>query len=350
MIYWMILFLPFLVHYTFGRRTFTNKGVVLNEKIYFGFFSLIFVFVLGFRDVTVGIDTGNYLSMFNRVNDASDFWQYLVEFTEGGYITIQKIVGFIGLDFNTFLFIVAIITVIPIMIVIKKYSYNPSFSIFLYVAFGFYTFALSAIRQGLAISICCLSVIYIDKQKFWKYLVCILVASSIHMTAMIFFPAYFLSKFKFGARTLSIASSVIVLGYVFKSNILNTLNSYARIDYGVSDVGGEMQYLFMVLVVILGLIYSVKIKEDSKMFSFFYYCMMASMFILPIVRVNPTLLRLYSYYYIFIIIFAPNLIYLVKDKYIKLLLSAGFVFVGVYFFYTQIITADLKIIPYRVFW
>ena len=73
-------------------------------------------------------------------------------------------------------------------------------SLFVYIASGIYTVSMNGIRQSLAAAIIFAATKYILDGNFKKFLLVILLASTIHQTALIFIPIYFIVRRKAWTR------------------------------------------------------------------------------------------------------------------------------------------------------
>lgn len=66
----------------------------------------------------------------------------------------------------------------------KKYSFSPALSLIIYVGI-FYLISLSVIRQALAISICLFAYKYLIRKSFFKFFLCIALATLFHYSAAV---------------------------------------------------------------------------------------------------------------------------------------------------------------------
>src|SRR5690606_27878018 len=123
---------------------------------------------------------------------------------EKGYIALMYVATGISTDYWAVLLLTAIICVGTYMYVIFKVSENVALSVFIYVVLGAYLVFFNAARQGLAISICAISVIFLLQRKIWHYIIVIIIASFFHRTALILLPFYFILRLPFSYRNTGI--------------------------------------------------------------------------------------------------------------------------------------------------
>ena len=108
-------------------------------------------------------------------------------------------------------------------------------------------------------------------------------------------------------------------------------------------------YFLMIVSTLIGVIYRkpfIAQNEDNK---YFFYMMVASTMIMPITQFNPTAMRLYFYFFIFMIIYIPNLLRAINDRMIRLIGITGYALTAIIWFFTSTIyTAQLE--KYMFFW
>ena len=111
---------------------------------------------------------------------------------EPGYVLINQFIYNISGSYTVFLIFVAFLMYSLYLRSIADYAFYPIISsLFLYCTFiGF----MGMNRQHIALGICLFSFRYIISQKYWKFIICILLASLFHRTALIFFVTYFLNR------------------------------------------------------------------------------------------------------------------------------------------------------------
>jgi len=82
--------------------------------------------------------------------------------------------------------------------------------LFLFIVLGFYFSTFNGIRQWIAIAVFMYSFKYIKQKELLKYLICIIVASLFHITAILLLPAYFLFKLNIKDKY-----KIIIIGLTF---------------------------------------------------------------------------------------------------------------------------------------
>lgn len=346
----IIILYPLLHIKKFDNALAYNKPVFSgHNKIYFYINAFFLIFVIAMRDLSIGIDTWNYYNVFYGIKDTQLGTLFKIYQAERGYVLYQYILGKFGGEFRTLLILEAALFIGVISVVIYKYSDIPWLSFYLFVTFGFFTFSMSTIRQTIALSFTLISFLYIKKKKFFWYLLFIGLALTFHLSAAIFLPAYWLDKLKLNKRNIVLAALVLAITYIFRDIIFAFINNYVRIEYEYMRTGGIMWGIFLILSLIIALNFKKNILKNDKNNVFFYYMMIMAIILLPICKVNPVLFRLAFYYSIFIIIFIPNMLFAIKDKYLKILGILAYLITGLYYFLSGIITPVSQLLPYRFY-
>lgn len=322
-----------------------------EKKMYFVLITIVLVFVAGFRKRNIGIDTTAYYQMFLSYKNITWSRFSLEILDEPGYKILNwTLANIVQSDFQLLLILEAVIAIVPVSILIYRHSDNPGISFFFYLAFGFFTFALSGIRQSIAIGFTIIAFMQIPKKKPLLYALFVFLAMLFHQTAIITIPMYFLRRFKINVKN---ALLFLVLGigmYLFRSPIITFLLEHSNNYYYAMETGGDRQLLFIVLMIITAL-FMIKELEQTNSINSLCFCMLATTaMILPVLKYHPVLHRLFYYFYIYVIIFIPNQIKSIKTQAVRTGFTVAYMFVGLYFFATQVLFPDLKIIEYEFFW
>ncbi|MEH7336927.1 EpsG family protein, partial [Neobacillus drentensis] len=109
-----------------------------------------------------------------------------------GFSIIQAFLQKVSYEPQILIFFCALITNVLIVWTIYKYSTLIDVSIFVYITSGIYLVTMNGIRQYLAASISFVATKYIIQRDWKKYFLIVLLASTIHKSALILIPAYFI--------------------------------------------------------------------------------------------------------------------------------------------------------------
>lgn len=222
----------------------------------------ILVIVSGLRN---GIgDTGMYKHSYNIVANSDT----LPGGYEVGFLIYFKILTYFSNDPQFMIFITSLIINILNCISIYKYTKNSYFELamFLYVASGYYTVTMNGIRQSLAAAIIFLATSLIINRKFKTYCLLILLMITIHNSAFVMIPIYFIAKEKPWEKKTNILYIVMLIGLFFYQPIMFLLGDSKYGDYANSTEGGAniIRVIIFMVPVVLAYLKRKEINEKWK--------------------------------------------------------------------------------------
>ena len=188
----------------------TLIGDVAAKKYILPIFIAILLLYFGFRD-GYGTDYPNYIAMAEILKYQPDL-SYVGG--EIGFRTLILLFNSLGLPSYTILF--ASFSISILCISFASYRFSPSVTLSFVVIFGFgFLFAsFNIVRQALAFSIICSLLVLIEKEKYFKFIICsIVVGVLIHKTAILLAVLPFLRFLKLQAKTWSVFlfSSIVLM-------------------------------------------------------------------------------------------------------------------------------------------
>lgn len=139
--------------------------------------------LLASRAATVGTDLVAY-----SIQYADGFFRD----DEPGISLLMDLTNALSLPFQAFLAIVALIVVVSVSYLYYHYSPAPLLSFVLFVSFGLLAMSMTGLRQILAVSVTIWAFIALTRgARIWFFLL-VALASTFHLSAIIFFPVYLL--------------------------------------------------------------------------------------------------------------------------------------------------------------
>ncbi len=333
-----------------------------NRKLSGLLFSLMALWVIllpAIRDISIGTDTVNYVDYFQNPNSG-----YHGNVDIGYNLFIKTLHGLTNSLF-IYLFISAAISVGSIIYFIKKESVIPIVSLFLFTVMGrFYQLQFAGMRQSLAIALFLGSIYSLYSLKEIKKAgLLYLLSCSIHATAIIMLPIYFLiSKIKFTRKTLYI---ILIVSYIigfsgmldyrslFESILSKigdgSLERYSHYASFMKDHSLTIHRLIMDLTP-YSLLMFLLIKRSSDVNDLYFKFAFVGVVLSNILVSFPITFRLLMYPLIFLIIVIPNTFYR-KIKFDIAILSVTILYFS-YKFYAELLTQldpsfiGNKIVPY----
>ncbi len=223
---------------------------------------LVYSVVLGLR-YNVGVDYLNYQYIYTH----QDFSE-----VESGYALINRVLFNLGFSFPSIFIVVAFFQIFFFIKGVESISpkYLP-LAIFFYFTTLYLFLSLNVLRQTLTFSIFVFSIRYISNRQFVKYAITILLASTIHKSALVLFPFYFLltSDWLLRRRLLQIVGyivtfvlSITLSDYIWSNfevlarmsgyaDYADSINTISKIRWADEDGIGMYLWMFVDLMVMI---------------------------------------------------------------------------------------------------
>lgn len=344
---YLLLFITFLAIISALDK---HKGKRNLFFVFASFFAIILFQSL--RKWTVGIDVVTYLNFFERLS-AESMMDFSAEFytIETGFLIYNKLIAWFTSDKQIFLVIVSASIFIPIGYVIYKNSKNFYLSIVALITLGIFNFSFSGLRQSIAIAIVFLSFECIKKRKWVLFLGLVLLASSFHLSALVFLPAYPLYFLKIKKKHFLLILGFIAVVFVFKSLLIKFFISSVFEKYDNSELlvsTGAYTMFFVMLLIYSFSIFVQRKRESSVTLNAYSNYMLVAVIIQIAASESQVAMRAGYYYFIFITLLLPEIMATFKDKKVR----NGLVFITVVlcmvFFYLTTNTSALN--PYLFYW
>lgn len=164
-------------------------------------------FFMAFRGPSVGVDTQYYLNVYDQIREIP--WERLFKETlygepgqysfvlniEPGYRLLYKLLTCV---FESSQAITVVTSTIIIFLVYRFVSLKSPMmilSLWLYITLGIYQAQMNVSRNAIAIFICYISFQFVEERKLLKFILCVMIASCFHETALFFIPVYWLVNY-----------------------------------------------------------------------------------------------------------------------------------------------------------
>jgi len=323
---------------------------------------IIFSLIQGLRSFNIGNDTSNYVKFFEiskgmSVTDIIFMKQWSIE---PGYGLLMKICASINFTPQMFLLVVAIIINGGLMYFIYRYSDNPLISVIIFMGVEFFTLSFTALRQMIAVIILLNSYKYIEKENLIKFVFMVILATTFHKTAIIFLLIYLFRNIKINLKTVFIGIGIFFVTHLIAIPILSFITEkiFTQAYLINQEGGGIIQALVILSYLLLGFfIYKDLIirEEGTKniMIIFMYISFLIQTLACRINMVN----RLMWYFYIFIIIYLPNMkkdistnrSLKIKNKEIKVSIIYSWMIIGLSLAQYVFFSIDMyNVVPYKI--
>lgn len=360
-IYIVLLLLPLALNLLFFSISDKNLQKKLIVYIYFIFLFCIYIL----RDFSVGTDIFGYYEIYNDAGYYDWFdnnWIYM----EPGYVFLMKLFNTLGFSFRFFIAILYLIFIIPLAHFILKFSNDVVLSLIIFTCFTFFVFSMSGLRQTVALGICLIAFNMALKngiKNFLMYCLCILIAFSIHKSAMIFIPAYFIMRSQINWKIIAVYLTICLVIIFSPIRLIEILQTNEITNYGYEESNSiGASFYAIVAIIIMGITVSSKSKsinilnlkknilakpEVITLGLSNYVNLLACAACIMLVFSGTILLRASIYYQIVILIILPNLLsYL--DVSLRTIFHIGLIIILLLLFYYGVLLPNqFNIVPYK---
>ena len=245
-----------------------NKDIKrVNKIIIFTFFSA-FLLLLAFRDRSVGVDLKNYYIYFQKYS-LYDFKDLLYHIKtpgkndlEAGYIILNWLISRLTDNFNYFLGIIAIISVVPVAALYYQNSEHAYLSTILFTTIGIFPMFFSGLRQILAVSVGILAYSAAKNKKIIRFVLLVFLATLFHRTAFVLILLYPCCHLKLKKNYLIIIIPILAVFFAFNKPIFLWLVKFIP-DVGEVEIITTNAYTMLFLYLIFA-IWSFAIGDETK--------------------------------------------------------------------------------------
>lgn len=217
----------------------TYKSSKLKTLIFLTLTGMFMLFISGFR-YGIGFDYFNYFKLLNECKQLSfiDILTFKGP-VEPGFSLLLKLISLVTNDIVIMHIILSAIILSILMVYIYNNSAKAWISVYLFVTFGFFFGTMNLVRQYFSAIVFLYGIKYIQKRKFLPFLLVLILAVSIHKSAIIMLPVYFIATIDVNWKTLSLYGSLTLLAYIFCDYVINFATKYVYKAYDLES--GELR-------------------------------------------------------------------------------------------------------------
>jgi transmembrane protein EpsG len=274
-----------------------------------------------------------------------------------GFVIICKIIAqFANSNYLYFFAVISLISIMALYFSITKNSVIPLLSLLIYISDGYFYQLFNQARQGLAILLTFVSYTFILNRKPKMFIITVLIAALVHQSALIFLPAYFITRYKFSMKLLfSMLALGILLSWMWP--IVERIVSYtkyasyldSKYDIALVDVT-ILWAAYRLFFFCFCLLFRKKVVQQFPQADMLYTLCAISIMLQILSLRSYTFARTVIYFYISMLLLLPYVVKSIKKE--NRPIFTGFVFiiltvVHVYYFVSK---ADILLAPvYRTF-
>ena len=208
----------YLILFAIPLIAFKTSGDGRSKVFLIGYLALIALFV-GMSDMFGGYDRYIYGEAFDSIADVTTSGQAYGDrgvFNyfpgESGYIWLNIIISWFTANRYIFILVLTLLIYVLLYQSLRDYCVNYPYALMLFMALWFY-FSFTYLRQVLGATVAWLSIRYILKRQLWKFLLVWFIASTLHKSALVFLPIYFVPIRKYSVKTiLAVMGVALVMG------------------------------------------------------------------------------------------------------------------------------------------
>lgn len=273
-IHFLLLAIIYVLSYFFRKR---YPGS-LARKVIFVTMSVLLILFIGLRDINVGMDTSNYVSMFR-----SGDWP--ASNLEVAFPIIGRITGIITDHYFLFLVVTSAIAIFGVLYSARKYNFDTEIFMFLYITSFCYVYSTSAVRFFCALSVILFAINYMINKKMIKTILLIFLAMLFHTSAILFIPVYFLTLLELNKKNVLLIiilmmSLLLAIEVTGGSGLFGVgiFEKYSYIEQSTNIQFGP-SIIINAITLFLAYAYYKDINEYKKEFDFFIKVLIIGSFI-----------------------------------------------------------------------
>lgn len=309
--------------------------------------------------------------------NGTDFFNYYMDFYSSrnesiSYITEQRDFlfalityitrNFISENFLVYNAILAVCTYAPILIVMRKYSFNFSITVLLYILSTACFRPYNTVRQGIAVAIMFGAFPFLMEKRNKKFIFCSLIAFCFHPTSaiaacvMMFCHSDFLSRKIWYFLVLFLGSGVALRS--IWNRLMNLLNVIGQTkmatDYADALSGSTGVNILHVLVAVVPLVLMILYRnnllntEDNAEYEFNSFYMNCLLFYVGFVLIgmyNPIFARMGQFFELYLLMLYPKLIEKVSGSSKKVMTI--FVLTAYFAYFLIVLPRGGNYVPYQ---
>lgn len=308
-------------------------------------FSVIFILSIISGTRTKFVDTEAYIHLYKTI-ESVDIFNESYEF---GFIIIFKILNYISENPQFMIFMTSFITNFLILITLRRYSSGcySELIIYMYIAGGTFISSMNGMRQYLAAAILFYFTYLIEKRSTYKYILICILCSTIHISALIMIPVYFLVNIEAFSKKTLLLIVVSLIFLTFFDPIINFLFSLIGGKFGAYknfNEGGAniIRVLVHSVPLILAFIYRKTFNKEKFNVNLFVNMSLLSTLIMLVSLYNWIFARFSIYLKFYNLILLPYIIKSLVYKRERKIIYYLFVVFYFIFFYYEGVTANIN--------
>ena len=367
--YILLMFVPLLFSFVMISKSNGKYSLALgsNSKIFnnscmIPVFFFMLIVILSLRDESIGRDLASYKYYFDVIS-TFNFGEVFTYDLDVLYVLLNWIISRFTDNYQMFLSIVAVITMLPVAVMYSQDREHGFLKIVLFMNMSTFVMTFSGLRQSIAIAFGVIAYEYVKKKKPVKFLLFVIIAWGFHHTAFMLFLYYPLYHFSFKKKHLWFIIPSLLFVFIFNGPIFNSITALLSMFFNdkysvtMSSTGAYTMLILFILFTVLAYILPDEEKLDKETLGLRNFLVLAVV-LQCFAPIHPLAMRMNYYFIIFIPVLMPKILKQSKTftndsvRFINITLVAFF---AAYYLYTTYISCQtgisaLDTYPYVPFW
>ena len=240
---WLLLWIGLVALVAYSAKLKRKETVLGQETERYSLLFAVITFLPVFLFVSVGeirADVWAYYGSFIKLSSSVfDVFQNWWNIKGPGYTLIEVFIKDVfGHNFDFYRIIICLIQSIPLVLIFRKYSEDYVMSVFLFIAMGYYSgWMMNGIRQFVAACIIFAATPLLVRRKIIPTLLIILLAMTIHVSAMMMLPIAMVVRIEPWKKSIIISYLVFVLAlFIFIYNTDMLSEEILEVDDGANPL------------------------------------------------------------------------------------------------------------------
>lgn len=338
---------------------FYQKRGGISVTTYCKIIGSLFVLITGLRSDIVGSDTTVYYMGYERLCNVDSLHEAIANHGDIAYYAFAWLYAhIIGLPFWCLTLTVALFFYFAVTRFIIKYSADPTLSFLILMAFSFFQFSMTGIRQTIAFGFVLLTLYEAFKPKvsIMRMIIYILIGYFFHNSCaicLLILPMLLYKKNQ--SQGLIIFSILIIaIGFIFRNQMVNVLliisadSRFSVYNNMLNQGAGFTTYLLYLIIYIIFLCKETSYIKQTGRGLLDFWLLVAAIFSQSLVLVEPVMFRIAWYFAISLPIIIPQIINTFSEA--NKPIANTITYAGVLFMYLGITMGTATVLPYKFFW
>lgn len=208
----------------------------------------------------IGFDYFHYTPLFLEIEQTP--WGGLLSLkTEIGFSLLTKALMLVSADIRFLYFCYALMMMALVGLCVFRGSEMPWLSFFCFVTLSFLAASMNLLRQTMAAFVFLQAIPSLKEKKIVPYMLLVLLAASIHKSALILIPVYFVAHLPLNRITGALYAAGTLLAFLFSDVAMRFVTQFVYKDYINFDIYYRGSAFAFVMIPVLLSILAVLMKK-----------------------------------------------------------------------------------------